>query len=107
MAAAATPRDYLAAIIAEVSRRDRLLDLVTRAGFHKAPVDGGWVRRADVTRAVGALCDREAGPGFALGVELRRVLLEAGWRERRYHGTWQWRATFKLPKPPPAPKKPR
>ena len=88
MALAAKPREYLAAIIAEIGRRDRLRQLVSQAGFERHASE--WIRRSDVTLAVAEALD--VSPSRYLGGEIRALLLEDGWRERRYEGVWQWRA---------------
>jgi hypothetical protein len=82
------PRQYLAAIIAEIGRRDRLRALVAEAGFIKD--DKAWIERSLVTLAVAEALD--VSPSRYLGGELRALLKEDGWRERLSHGIWQWRA---------------
>lgn len=85
------PAVFLRAIIAEIDRRDRLLRLVAQAGFEKASrEDNEWVTRSEVTQAVADALDRLPSPG--LGKEIRDVLREAGWLDRKYEGIWQWRA---------------
>lgn len=91
MAVTPRPREILAAIIAELGRRDRLRSLVAQAGF--VPDDGKWLRRAEVTRAVCKALD--VGLSEQIGSELRTLLKEDGWRERRNSGHWQWRARRK------------
>lgn len=99
-------REYLAAVIEEIARRDRLRELVAQAGYVQ---DRGnppsWVSRADVTRAVARLTGDV--PGKGLGAELRQFLLAEGWRERRHgvHGDqWRARKVARVAAKPPQPR---
>lgn len=86
-------REYLAAVIEEIARRDRLRELVAKAGYVQDRSNPpSWVSRADLTRAVARLTG-DAPNSTSLGAELRQFLLAEGWRERRHglHGE-QWRA---------------
>jgi hypothetical protein len=97
-------RQYLAAVIEEIGRRDRLRDLVHRAGFVQ---DRGtppqWVNQPAITRAVARLTG-QAPNSTSLGAELRQFLLAEGWLERRHgdHGK-QWRARKVAKAAPKAP----
>jgi hypothetical protein len=86
-------REYLAAVIEEIARRDRLRELVAQAGYVQDRANPpSWVSRAAITRAVATLTG-DAPNSKGLGAELRQFLLAEGWRERRHgvHGD-QWRA---------------
>lgn len=86
-------REYLAAVIEEIARRDRLRELVAKAGYCQDRASPpSWVGKADLTRAVARITG-DAPNSKGLGAELRQFLLAEGWVGRRHgaHGD-QWRA---------------
>lgn len=86
-------REYLAAVIEEIARRDRLRELVAQAGYCQDRGNpASWVNQPAITRAVARLTG-DVPNSTSLGAELRQFLLAEGWRERRHgdHGR-QWRA---------------
>jgi hypothetical protein len=83
------PEDYLAEVIEEFKRRDRLRKLVAQAGFSKSETT--WVRRSALTREVAKLLGLHPR-SVSLGRELRQFLLADGWKERRMGDGEYWRA---------------
>jgi hypothetical protein len=87
------PREYLAAIITEIARRSHLRDIVAQTGYEKD--SSAWVTRSDVTKAVARSLDLPSSK--ALGLQVKAVLLEDGWKMRKHNGIWQWRARLVAP----------